>query len=87
MNENLVDLLRDRFQEKTSENYLELMQKIKMFIDTRMSEAAGKNSEQSAQIYFSTMLSVRDTISAEIVEHAVNTQIKSIIYDACLDTE
>ena len=79
MSKDLENFLRKGVEEKSSDHYITVVQKVKMFIDGKLTESAGKTEEERLQMYFSTLMNLRDLMISELSDVAFRKNLHKSI--------
>lgn len=79
MEENLENFLLKIFHKKEASHHITTFQKIKVFIDSKLLESAGKNQEARLKEYYETLTSVRELVTSEIISNTLNENIRNTI--------
>ena len=81
MKESIEEFLRGKTREKESGYYMLLIQKIKIFIDTSLTDMSCKNDEDRMQGYFNSLMRIRDLTQAEISEYTFTQNLNKMLDD------
>lgn len=81
MSQDLDKFFTSRFKTKTSNDYFDSMQKLKIFTDSKISELSNKSEEERVRGYFDTLLAIRDFIAAELAEHTFLDNVTKVLED------
>jgi len=79
MEQDLENFLRDAFKQKEVAHYLSTLQKIKVFIESRLADSSGKNEEERLKDYYTTLASVRDLAATELVSYTMSENIQNVV--------
>lgn len=79
MKESMQDFIREKVKAKDSNHYMMMIQKVKIFIDTNLSDMSSKNEEERLQGYFNALLRIRDLMQSEINDYALSQNINNLL--------
>ena len=79
MEQDLENFLRETFKQKEVAHYLSTLQKIKVFIESRLADSSGKNEEERLKDYYTTLSSVRDLAATELVSYTMTENIQNVV--------